>query len=270
MVSPSTERAERRRRRPARDRVVAIVAAAGIGVCVALPQVAGAQSRPGAGGIYSCIDANGRRLTSDRPIPECNAREQRVHNDDGSVRRVVPPSLTADERAAREAEERRQAAEQVARRDAARRDRNLMGRFPDEAAHRAAREQALDNLRRAMAASEARLNALSKERKPLNDEAEFYAGRTLPIKLKQQIDANDAATRAQRDAVQTQRLELERVNALFDAELERLKRLWAGAAPGSLGPAPTSSDDRAGPSAGTRRPADRAAAGMSTSARPAP
>ncbi len=213
-----------------------------------------AQQKPGAGGIYSCIDANGRRLTSDRPIPECNAREQRIHNEDGSVRKVIPPSMTSDERAARDAQERREAADLAARRDAARRDRNLMTRYPDETTHQSAREQALDNLRRAVTASEARLVALSKERKPLNDDAEFYTGRALPIKLKQQIDANEAATRAQRDAVQTQRVELERVNALFDAELERLKRLWAGAVPGSLGPTPSATDERVTPSAGPRRP----------------
>ena len=29
-------------------------------------------------GIYTCTDAKGRKLTSDRPIPECHDREQRV------------------------------------------------------------------------------------------------------------------------------------------------------------------------------------------------
>jgi hypothetical protein len=37
------------------------------------------------GGIYTCIDDKGRRLTSDRPIAECNAREQQILNRDGSV-----------------------------------------------------------------------------------------------------------------------------------------------------------------------------------------
>ena len=35
-----------------------------------LPAVAPAQSPSPPGGIYTCIDPNGRRLTSDRPIPE--------------------------------------------------------------------------------------------------------------------------------------------------------------------------------------------------------
>ena len=35
--------------------------------------------------------------------------------------------------------------------------------------------------------------------------------------------------------MQTQEAELERINALYDAELGHLRRLWAGARPGSLG-----------------------------------
>src|SRR5687768_6154802 len=82
--------------------------------------------------IYSCVDANGKKLTSDRPIAECATREQRVLNPDGSVRRILPPTLTADERAEQEARERQQAAERAQLQDAIRRDRNLMVRFPNE------------------------------------------------------------------------------------------------------------------------------------------
>jgi hypothetical protein len=42
--------------------------------------------------------------------------------------------------------------------------------------------------------------------------------------------------------MQDQQLEVGRINALFDAELLRLKKLWAGIAPGSLGPMPSSAD----------------------------
>jgi hypothetical protein len=190
---------------------------------------------PSGSGIYTCIDSNGRRLTSDRPIPECVAREQRLLNPDGSVRRTVPPTLTAEERAEREAQERREAIEAATQRDAVRRDRNLVARFPNEAAHRAAREAALDGTRKAVASSERRLEDLAAERKPLLDEAEFYVGRELPTTLKVKLDANEAANKAQREVVQTQRAEIARVSALYDAELERLKKLWAGAAPGSVG-----------------------------------
>ena len=187
-------------------------------------------------GIYTCVDDRGRRITSDRPIVECLSREQRLLNRDGSLRRVIPPTLTAEERAEQEAGERRAAEARAAQNDAVRRDRNLMARFPDEAAHRRAREAALDTVRVAIRASEQRLRALAAERKPLLDESEFYLGRPLPPKLRQQLDANDAATTAQRAAMANQEAELVRINRLYDAELDRLRRLWSGARPGSLGP----------------------------------
>lgn len=188
-------------------------------------------------GIYTCVDAQGRKLTSDRPIVECLSREQKQLNRDGSVKRVVPPTLTADERAEKEAAERRAAQQRVAQADAVRRDRNLMSRYPDEAAHRRARELALDTVRAAIANTLVRQRELAAERKPLLDEAEFYKGRQMPARLKQQLDANDAGIEAQKASAANQEAEMVRINKLYDAELERLRQLWAGGAPGSLGPA---------------------------------
>lgn len=185
--------------------------------------------------IYTCTNAAGKKLTSDRPIPECNDREQRVLNADGSVRRVQGPVQTADERSETEAREREAAADRARQLEAIRRDRNLLARFPNEAAHRKARAAALDDVNNALRISEARLAALAAERKPLKDETEFYVGKPLPGKLKTQLDANDAAVEAQQALVQNQKLEVIRIDKRYDAELERLRRLWAGAQPGSMG-----------------------------------
>lgn len=203
-----------------------------------LPLAATAQgSNPSSAGIYSCVDAQGRRLTSDRPIADCANREQRVLNRDGSVQRVLPPTLTAEERAEREAAQRKADLARAAQADAVRRDRNLVVRYPNQAVHNKAREAALDTVRLAMKATEQRVKALAAERKPLLDEAEFYAGRQIPARLKQQLDANDAGVAAQRQSAANQEQELARINRLYDAELDRLRRLWAGALPGSLPPA---------------------------------
>jgi len=197
-----------------------------------------------AAGIYSCVDSNGRRLTSDRPIPECATREQRMLNADGSVQRIVPAARTPDEQADYEARERRAALERAALQDAIRRDRNLLLRFPDEKAHRKAREAAIDDVDKGVRFSENRLKELEHDRKPLLDEAEFYKGRQIPLKLRQQLDANDAATIAQRSLVENQKEEMLRIDRLYDAELARLRKLWAGAAPGSLGAVPASAPPR--------------------------
>ena len=203
----------------------------------AAPLAAWAQSgAPAAVGIYTCVDGQGRKLTSDRPIADCVAREQRVLNRDGSVQRVVPPTLTAEERAERDAAERRADVTRAGQADAVRRDRNLMARFPSEAVHRKSREAALDTVRLATKATDSRLKELATERRPLLEEAEFYKGRQIPLRLKQQIDANDAGVEAQRSAAANQEAEMVRINKLHDLELDRLRRLWAGAPAGSLSP----------------------------------
>ncbi|HET7794858.1 MAG TPA: DUF4124 domain-containing protein [Rhizobacter sp.] len=191
--------------------------------------------------IYSCVDANGRRLTSDRPIADCLAREQRLLNADGSVKQVVPPTMTVDEMAEAEAKKRQAEVDRAAQQDAIRRDRNLLTRFPNEAAHNKAREAALDDVRKGVKFSEDRLVELQKARKPLQDETEFYKGKKLPAKLKQQLDANEAAATAQRSLVQNQKDEIDRINTLYDVELDRLKKLWSGTPPGALPVAPAAS-----------------------------
>ena len=189
--------------------------------------------------VFTCVTASGRTLTSDRLIGECMDREQRVLSRDGTLLRVVPPSLTAEERAEKDLREKRLAAEKEAKAEATRRDRSLMQRFADAQAHQKARETALADLRTSMQLSELRQTELARERKPLLEEAEFYKDKALPAKLRQQLDANEAATAAQRDAQNNPKAELARVNKRFDVELTRLKRLWAGAAPGSIGPSVT-------------------------------
>jgi hypothetical protein len=206
-------------------------------------------------GIYTCTDANGKRLTSDRPIVDCIDRDQRVLNADGSVKQTLPRTLTTEERAEKEAREREASSQQVTRQDAIRRDRNLMIRFPNLAAHQKAREAALNDVRTAMKTSDARLALLATERKPLMDETEFYVGRPMPPRLMRLLEAIDASTAAQTALIRDQRIELERINARYDAELEQLKRLWGGAQPGSVivSPAAAAASSAASSAVGTRK-----------------
>lgn len=191
--------------------------------------------------IYTCTDARGRRITSDRPIAECLDREQTLRNSDGSVRRVIPPSLSAEEKAAQEELRRQRQLEDAARKDLARNDRNLLSRFPTEAVHERARLAALEPIRLALKNTERRVAQLQRDRSRLEDEAEFYKGRALPRPLQARLDDNQASREAAATATQNQLTELARIDALYDEELGRLRRLWAGAAPGSLGPAAAAS-----------------------------
>lgn len=195
-------------------------------------------------------EVNGKKVTSDRPIPECSNTDQRLLNTDGSVHSVVPPTPTADEREKAEQKERDDSIKRMEKNDAIRRDRNLVARFPNEAKHNEARAKALDDVRKSVQVSESRVALLMTERKPLLDEAEFYVGKPLPNKLKISLDANDALLAAQKSLIQNQQSEEIRINAVYDIELARLRKLWAGAPAGSLGPA-------SAPTAGPAKLADR-------------
>lgn len=234
---------------------VRLAAVAALQVCagVAWAQTAAPASPATPAEIYVCTDDQGRRITADRSIRECIDRPQRVLNPDGSLRAIKPPSPTAEERAAREARERKQAEEAAARAEAVRRDRYLMSRYRNEEAHREARESALDPVRLTMDLTESRLSQLRRERRTLEEEARAPKNREQAAALKQQIDANEAATAAQRENTQSQKAELDRINRLYDIELERLKRLWSGQAPGSMGALEGGSTEASTRTAATRK-----------------
>ena len=183
--------------------------------------------------IFSC-ELGGKRITRDRQIAECDQVPQRVMNSDGSLNRVIPPTLTEAQRQELEACDRETEAERVARREASRRDRNLVQTYPDESHHRKSREKSLDDSRNLVGKSKDRIEVLLKERKPLLEEAEFYLGKPLSLKLKLALDANDAGLAAQKQLIQTQEAEVKRINDRYDLELMRLRKFWTGTPHGSF------------------------------------
>lgn len=215
--------------------VARALALAAVAVAAALP--AAAVEAPAARGSIVCV-VNGKKIVSDRPIPECANIEQRELNADGSLKRLIRPTPTDDERAEIERKEREAKAQVAAANDAVRRDRNLMQRYPDEAAHGKARVKALGDFSASVKNYEQRIALLKGERKKLLDEAEFYVVKTMPAKLRQSLDANEASLEAQNVLSQNQQTEIVRINGFYDAELARLRKLWAGAPAGSLGPLP--------------------------------
>jgi hypothetical protein len=214
------------------ERVALCVAAAVAGLLVGVEVQAQASAGPKSY-IYSCVH-NGKRLTRDRQIAECDLVEQRVMNSDGSLHHIIPPTLTETQRQELEACDREAEADRVARREAQRRDRNMLQTFPDEATHRKGREKSVDDSRNSVRNLKERIEMLQKDRKPLLDEAEFYVGKPLPLKLKQALDANDAALAAQRSLLQSQEDEVKRINDRYDVELTKLRKLWSGSPTGSF------------------------------------
>ena len=178
--------------------------------------------------IFTCIDAKGRKLTSDRPIPECNDREQRVLNPSGTVREKLGPTLTAQERAAVEAKEKLAQEEQARREEEKRRDRALLLRYPNRGLHDAERNEAVAQINVVKNAALNRVEELNRQRKSIGVEMEFYKKdpNKAPFSLRRQIDDVTQSLAVQARFIADQEGETKRVIVRFDEELARLKKLW--------------------------------------------
>ena len=195
-----------------------------------------AQAPTQTAGIYTCVDARGRKLTSDRPIPECNDREQKVLNPSGTVKSKVGPTLTALERSEVEAKEKLALEDQARRNEEKRRDRALLLRYPNKATHDAERAEAITQISVVKKAAFTRVEELTRQRAAVGAEMEFYKKDTsrAPPSLRRQVDDVTQSLAVQGRFIADQDGEISRVNARFDEELARLKQLWplpAGATP---------------------------------------
>lgn len=179
-------------------------------------------------GVYTCVDARGRKLNSDRPIPECIDREQKVLNPSGTVREKLGPTLTAQERAAVEAKEKLAQEEQARLNEEKRRDRALLLRYPNKTVHDAERSEAVAQINVVKSAALNRIEELNKQRKTVDVEMEFYKKdpTKAPLSLKRQVDDLVQSLAVQARFIADQDGETKRVNARFDEELARLRGLW--------------------------------------------
>lgn len=180
-------------------------------------------------GIYTCIDSKGRRITSDRPIVECLDREQHKLGNSGTVRQVVPPSYTGDERA--RLEEKRRAENEVKARAAEekRRERALLIRYPNQAVHDKERAEALAQIDEVIAAVNKRELALVQQRKEVDVEMEFYQSDPgkAPLWLRRKLEDSEKQMVVQKRFLDEQAQEKLRINQRFDEELGKLRQLWS-------------------------------------------
>lgn len=181
--------------------------------------------------IYSCTDGQGRPRTSDRPIAECADREQRLLNPSGTVRATVGPTLSVQERAALEQRRRQEAEAQARQAEEKQRERALLLRYPNQAAHDKERAEALAQIALVRQAADNRMAELVRQREALQAELEFYQKNPAkaPLALRRQADENTRNQAAQKRFMAEQDAERGRVNARFDAEQARLRPLWGQA-----------------------------------------
>ncbi len=192
-------------------------------------------------GIYTCVDAKGRNITSDRPIAECMDRAQKEMTPAGTVKRVLTPPPTAQERAVLD-EKEKQGLEERTKADVEKRHTHiLLKRYPDRATHDKDRVAALEPANEVIKTATKRAEDFLGQRKGITSELEFYKdspGKAPPA-LKRRLDETEGNLVVQTRLLAEKEAEKKRINERFDAQTARLKPHWDVAAASSSAAATT-------------------------------
>ena len=191
-------------------------------------------------GIYTCMDAKGRKIKSDRPIAECMDRAQQEISATGTVKRVLLPPSTVQERAALEEKEKQDAEERIKAAEEKRQNRALLKRYPDRASHDKDRAAVVELVNDAIKTATKRSEDLAGQRKGITIELEFYKNSPgkAPAALKRRLDETDSNVALQKRLLDDHETEKKRIAERFDGELAKLKPQWDAAVTSSAATAP--------------------------------
>ena len=181
--------------------------------------------------IYTCKDASGKTITSDRPLPECQGREGRVLSGQGATVQKIDAPLTPEQIAAREAEQQKKREEEERRREQLRKDKALLNTYSSLDDIESKRQRALAQVEREMRESERRVSLLERQASENRAEAEFYKKKALPPELKRRVDENEAALKAEKGLHGSKKGEVGHVNVKFDEDRKRYIELTGSVAP---------------------------------------
>ncbi len=176
-----------------------------------------------------CCDVEGKRICGDPPPAACNNRAKIIYLKGGTSKTVEAP-LTAEQRAAREAEAVRKKEEERKAAERARKDRALLDSFTSVEELDAARDRAITDIEKNAAQAKHRLEAALAKQKKLDDEKEFYLKKPMPAQLKKQIEENEREIVSQRQLLEQMERDIAAVRERFAVARERFLQLTGKAA----------------------------------------
>ena len=175
--------------------------------------------------IYSCTDARGRTLTSDRPIPECATLPMRELRTDGALRRQIDPPLNRAQREARARAEIEARARAMIERQEAARDRALLMAYPTMVALEDTRDRQIAEVQAQIDLAYERMVKLHEQLQAVQARVRTFASGQAPESLQLQV-TRLAGNILSEDALVKARLnEQEQIRQRFGDDAARLKVL---------------------------------------------
>ena len=187
---------------------------------------------------YRCVAKDGKKYYGSMRPPQCMDVMTEALSAQGMVIGRIEAPLTAEQRAAREAEAQKNAAAEQARREAEhaamvqqRRDQALLQTYTSERDIESVRQRAIADNRAATGQIEARIAALKKRQDALNKEAAaVQAGKKPSDTFEQDVKAVAYDLQLQERLLESRKREADAINARYDEEKRKYHELTQGTA----------------------------------------
>ena len=177
-------------------------------------------------GVYVCQDASGKTLTSDRPMVECQTKDQRVLSKDGTTVKRIRPEETEDELEEKAKKTEQKKKEDRARQELVRQDRALLNTYTSLEDLESKRQRALVQVIKEVKDSEKRYLALQKElEQVLAEERAIPKGKPVPPDLRRRRDQIEAAADGEKRVMKSKDGEIVQINQKFERDKERYTEL---------------------------------------------
>lgn len=176
--------------------------------------------------IYRCTNAQGRVVTSDRPIPECVSRGMKVYSNAGRFKNDVAPPPSAEEKQKNALEAERKKREDFEEQERKKEERYLLAHYQSEADIESARKRAVDSLNEKRALAKEQLEGLSQLILGLQDELKNSKKTTREFEsIRQRADELSTNINNTRNAIAFYEQEIVRTNHDYDETLKRYRTM---------------------------------------------
>ena len=183
--------------------------------------------------IIKCVGKDGKTYVGSTLPPQCSGQAVNEMNKQGQIVKRTDATLTPEQRAAKEAEERvnKEKEAEVARKEKeeTRKNKALLSTYASEKDIEASRRQSLADNEKAVTQTQAKIGQIEKVGATMRKELEFYQGKNKPpAKVMLDIQNNDIDLKAQQDLLAAKKKEVDVINARYDEDKRRYLELTRG------------------------------------------
>ena len=174
---------------------------------------------------YRCVGKDGKKYYGQTIPSQCIGQTVEELNKQGLVVRRIE-NQSAEERAAKEAEDKKKREQATADREQGRRNRALLATYTSGNDIEEARKRALVENQQAVKDVSRRIEEIKKRQAELGSEMEFYKGKNQPpAKLQNDVRSAQVDLDAQQNLLDVKKKEVDSINAKYDEDKKRFAEL---------------------------------------------